>query len=100
MPDILPVLLALSPALSKTSCRQLSRIVIGVLARSGRITQPGISGWIGKGGSYRTVPRFFQIEIEWLSVQVLFLCLFVYDPKGVYLLVWDESVITKSGKAT
>ena len=100
MPDILPLLLLLSPALSKTSARQLSRIVIGVLAMSGRITQRGISRWTQEGGSYRTVHRFFQTEIDWLSVQWLFFCLFVYDPKGVYLLVGDESVITKSGKAT
>lgn len=100
MPDILPVLLMLSPVLSRTSCRQLSRIVIAVLAMSGRITQRGISRWIPKGGSYRTVHRFFQTEIDWLAVQWLFFCLFVYDPKGTYLLIGDESVITKSGKAT
>jgi len=100
MPDILPLLLLLSPALSKTSARQLSRIVLGVLAMSGRITQRGISRWTQEGGSYRTIQRFFHTEIDWLSVQWLFFCLFVYDPKGVYLLVGDESVITKSGKAT
>jgi len=100
MSDILPVLVALSPVLSKTSCRQLSGIVIAVLAMSGRITQRGISRWTQKGGSYRTVQRFFHTEIDWLAVQWLFFCLFVYDPKGIYLLIGDETVITKAGKAT
>ena len=100
MPDILPVLLALSPVLSRTTCRQLCCISLAVLAMSGRITQRGISRWTGPGGSYRTIQRFFQTEIDWLSVQWLFFCLFVYDPKGIYLLIGDESVITKAGKAT
>jgi putative transposase len=100
MPDILPLLLMLSPALSRTTCRQLSRIVVGVLAMSGRVTQRGISRWSSTGGSYRTIQRFFHTEIDWLAVQWLFFCLFVYDPKGIYLLIGDETVITKAGKAT
>ncbi len=43
MPDILPVLLMLSPIVSKTTCRQLHHIVEAMLAMTGRITQRGIS---------------------------------------------------------
>ena len=69
MPDILPILLTLSPILSKTSCHHLHRIVVAMLAMTGRITQLGISRWTQKGGSYRTVQRFFHTEIDWLAVK-------------------------------
>ena len=100
MPDILPVLLALAPVLPKTTCRQLHRIVVAMLAMTGRITQLGISRWTDKGGSYRTVQRFFHTQIDWLAVKWLFFLRFVYDPNGTYLLAGDETVVTKSGKHT
>src|ERR1051326_5224970 len=100
MPDILPVLIRLSPALPKTTCRQLGRIVVAVLAMTGRITQRGISRWTDKGGSYRSIQRFFHTKIDWLAVKWRFFECFIYDPKGVYLLAGDESVITKAGKKT
>ncbi|MCW3098273.1 MAG: transposase [Chthonomonadaceae bacterium] len=100
MPDILPLLLMLAPTLPKTSCRQLARIVVAVLAMTGRITQLGISRWTDKGGSYRTIQRFSHTPIDWLAVKWRFFEFFVYDPHGVYLLVGDETVITKDGKKT
>jgi putative transposase len=100
MPAILPILLTLSPTLPTTTARQLSRIVMAMLAMTGRITQLGISRWSEKGGSYRTVQRFFHTEIDWLAVKWHFFTLFVYDPFGIYLLGGDETVITKSGKFT
>ena len=100
MPDILPILLTLSPVLSKTTCLQLHRIVVAMLAMTGRITQLGISRWTDKGGSYRTVQRFFHTEIDWLAVKWQFFTRFVYDQNGTYLLAGDETVVTKSGKHT
>ena len=100
MPSILPALLALAPVLPKTTCRQLHRIVVAMLAMTGRITQLGISRWTETGGSYRTVQRFFHTEIDWLAVKWLFFTRFVYDPQGTYLLAGDETVVTKSGKHT
>ena len=100
MPSILPILLALTPVLPKTTCHQLHRIVVAMLAMTGRITQLGISRWTEKGGSYRTIQRFFHTEIDWLAVQWLFFTRFVYDPNGTYLLAGDETVVTKSGKHT
>src|SRR5258708_22243931 len=100
MPAILPLLLCLQPALSKTQCRQLAHIVVAVLSMTGRITQLGISRWTDKGGSCRTIQRFFHTDIDWLLVQWAFFVRFVYDPAGVYLLAGDETVISKSGKHT
>jgi putative transposase len=100
MSDILPVLLALSPALPTTTCRQLHRIVLATLAGTGRITQLGLSRWADKGGSYRTIHRFFQMAIDWSAVHWRFFQLYVYREDGVYLLAGDESPVGKSGKQT
>jgi putative transposase len=100
MPDILPLLLCLQPALSKTTCRQLARIVEAVLAMTGRVTQKGISRWTEPGGSYRTIQRFFQTPIDWLALNWGFFAAFVCDRAGVYLLVGDETVVSKAGKKT
>ena len=100
MIPILPLLLALTPDLSKTSIRQLHSIIVAMLAMTGRITQLGISRWTNEGASYRTVHRFFHTKIDWPTLQWSFFEKLCYDPKGVYLLAGDESVITKSGKCT
>jgi putative transposase len=100
MPDILPVLLKLAPALPKTACRQLHRIVLAMLAMTGRITQLGLSRWTHTGGSYRTIQRFFHTQIDWTRVQWLFFEHFLFRPDTLYLLAGDESVVSKSGKHT
>ncbi len=100
LPDILPLLLPLQPVLTKTTCRQLARIVMAVLAMTGRVTQRGISRWTEPGGSYRTIQRFFQTPIDWLAVNWCFFTHFVWDRAGVYLLVGDETVVSKAGKKT
>jgi putative transposase len=100
MPDILPILLGLSPVLPTTTCRQLHRIVLAMLAMTGRITQLGISRWTDKGGSYRTVHRFFHTPIDWSAVQWHFYLLFFYQPGAECLLLGDESPISKAGKRT
>jgi putative transposase len=100
MPDILPILLTLSPVLPKTSCRQLHRIVLAILAMTGRITQLGISRWTDSGGSYRTIQRFFHTTRDWSKIQWLFFQHFLFRSDTVYLLAGDESVVSKSGKHT
>lgn len=100
MSDILPILRTLAPVLPKTSGRQLHRIVLAILAMTGRITQLGISRWTDKGGSYRTIHRFFHTTLDWSKIQWLFFQHFLYRPDAVYLLAGDESVVSKSGKHT
>ena len=100
MPNILPILLGLSSVLPTTTCRQLHRIVLAMLSMTGRITQLGISRWTDKGGSYRTVQRFFHTPIDWLAVQWLFFQLSADCQDGVFLLAGDESPVSKSGKQT
>jgi len=78
----------------------MSRIVQAMLSMTGRVTMLGISRWTGKGGSYRTVQRFFNAVIPWPQVFRKFFEQHLYNPDGEYFLVGDESVITKSGKET
>ena len=98
--NILALLETLSPALSKTDIRRFRWVTQGMLSMTGRVTMLGISRWIGKGGSYRTVQRFFNTGIPWLNIFFLFFKQYLFDVKLEYLLDSDESVITKSGKQT
>ena len=100
MPDILPLLASLQTVLTKTQCLQLCRIVLAMLVMPGDITQLGISRWADKGGSYRTIQRFFHSEIDWLQVNWLFFCNYLSRAGDVYLLVGDETVLKKAGKQT
>ncbi len=100
MPDILPLLQCLQPVLSKTQCRQLARIVLAMLAMTGRITQRNIARWTQQGGSYRSVQRFFQTSLPWLEIKWRFFACFLYRVQDTYLLVGDETVCAKAGKKT
>jgi len=75
-------------------------IAQSMLSMTGRVTMLGISRWAGKGGSYRTVQRFFNTSIPWLKIFFLFFKQQLFNIKFEYLLAGDESVITKSGKLT
>lgn len=100
MIDILTLLQHLSPHVNMTTIRQMSRIILAMLAMTGRVTMLGISRWAGKGGSYRTVQRFFHTVIPWALLFWLFFQRHLFDPKATYFLAGDESVVTKSGKKT
>ena len=98
--NILALLQTLSPALSNTDIRRMRWIAQAMLSMTGRVTMLGISRWSGKGGSYRTIQRFFKTKIAWMDV---FLCFFkehLFNTQLEYFFIGDESVITKSGKLT
>jgi putative transposase len=100
MTDILALLQCLDPYLSATTIRQMSHIVPAMVTMTGRITMLGISRWTDKGGSYRTVQRFFHTVIPWPLVFWWFFCHHLYNPDETYILVGDECVVTKAGKKT
>jgi putative transposase len=78
----------------------MSVIIRAMLSMTGRVTMLGLSRWAGKGGSYRTVQRFFNTAIPWSEVFSKFFERHLYRAEGEYILVGDESVVTKSGKET
>lgn len=98
--NILTLIQCLQPYLSKTDLRRMSRIVLAMLSMTGRVTMLGLSRWAGKGGSYRTVQRFFNTTIPWSQIFVIFFQQHLLRPGGEYILVGDESVMTKAGKET
>jgi hypothetical protein len=83
-----------------TTIHQFSRITLGMLTMTGRVTMLGISRWTGQGASYRTVQRFFSTVIPWAALFWLFFRTQLFDPDDIYLLAGDETVVTKSGKHT
>src|SRR3954447_16722873 len=100
MLDSITLLHRLVPTLPQTTVRQLSRIVLALLAMTGRVTMRGIARWAGAGGSYRTVQRFFATALPWASLFWLFFRTHLFRRSDVYLLGGDETVVTKSGKRT
>jgi len=80
--------------------RQLSRIIVAMIAMTGRVTTLGLSRWTEKGSSYRSVQRFYYTVIPWAQVFWVFIRAHLLDHQDTYLLAGDESVVTKAGKQT
>jgi putative transposase len=100
MMNILALLQCIQPNLSKTNVRRMSRIAQAMLSMTGRVTMLGLSRWAGKGGSYRTVQRFFAEQIAWPQIFWQFFKAHLFDSGHTYILAGDECVISKSGKHT
>jgi putative transposase len=100
MTEIIATLSALSPHLNRRALNQLTIIVEAVLAMTGRVTMQGLSRWAEKGGSYRTVQRFFKEKMDWPMLRWQLVKQHSTGAKGVWLLTGDEVVVTKSGKET
>ena len=98
--DIVALCQCLQPHVTATTLRQFRRIACAMVVMTGRVTMLGLSRWAGKGGSYRTVQRFFSTVIPWATLFWVFFRQHVYRPEDVYLLVGDEVVATKAGKHT
>ena len=100
MRDILALLQNIAALLEPTTFRQMSQVLFGMLAASGRITMLGLSRWTEKGGSYRTIQRFYQSVLPWKAIQWLFFRKHFLKPKDEYIAAGDEVVVSKAGKKT
>ena len=100
MSEIVSLFTVFSPHLSAATLRHLCEIVFAVLAMTGRVTMRNISRWTSKGGSYRTIQRFYNTLIPWGTLCWMFFSRHFYDPDDVYLLAGDETVLPKIGDAT
>ncbi len=87
-------------AIDKTTKRRLALAILAMLAMAGRVTMLGISRWTEKGGSYRTIQRLFNTEIDWSKLMVTFVAIWFAEPADIFLLAGDETVVTKAGKMT
>ena len=99
MTEITTLFTCLHPLLDSTLHRQLIMISETLLAMTGRITMLGISRWAGKGGSYRTIQRFFTSTLPWDTLNWAILKTLL-PAQGVILIAGDATTVTKSGKET
>ena len=100
MNEISTILICLHPILDTNTYHQLQLISQTLLAMTGRITMLSISRWAGKGGSYRTVQRFFTKDILWDSLNWAITKLSLKKSTGAILVAGDATTVTKSGKET
>src|SRR5438552_6391946 len=100
MPDIMVLLACLSQCVEPTPLRQLGRVIEAMLSMSGRVTMRGLSRWSGKGGSYRTIHRFFNASLHWCQLNWLLIRHQVLDADDVVLMSGAHVVVTTSGKMT
>ena len=68
MPDIMVLFACLRQCVEPTLLRQLGRVIEAMLSMSGLVTMRGLCRWAGRGGSYRTIQRFFNASVTWCSL--------------------------------
>jgi len=100
MSDIVALLHCLTPHLSNTTLRQLNHIVLAVLCIPDRVTMLSIARWTERGGSYRTVQRWYHTPVDWATILWTIVQVYLLKPDGAYLLAGDEVVISKAGDKT
>ena len=100
MSEITTVLLCLQLLLSTSLFRQLTIISEALLMMQGRVTMSGISRWTRRGGSYRTIQRFFLSKINWETLHWALIKPRLTTSSGVILIADDATTVTKSGQQT
>jgi putative transposase len=100
MPAIMVLLACLSQRLDRSTIRQLRRVAEAMRSRTGRVTMRGMSRWADKGGSYRTIQRFFTTSLSWGTRPWVLIRHHLFEQEAVFLMGGDEVVVTKSGKQT
>ena len=98
--DILSLFACFETITSSTSVRQLAVIAQAMLSMTGQITMLSISRWAGKGGSYRTINRFFATTLDWSEMMVKFFQTHLFNAEDEYILAGDETIVSKSGTET
>jgi putative transposase len=100
MNDIVALLHCLTPYLSNTTLRQMKHIVFAALCIPDRVTMLSIARWTERGGSYRTVQRWYHTPLDWATILWTIVQVYLLKADGEYLLAGDEVVISKAGQMT
>jgi putative transposase len=100
MTEILALLQSIAPLFEKTTLRQMSHVIFGMLVTSGRITMLGLSRWTEKGGSYRTIQRFYHSVLPWAAIHWLLFRMKLLKSEDEHIIAGDEVVASKAGKET
>lgn len=78
----------------------MQHIVFAVLCIPDRVTMLSSARWTERGGSYRTVYRWYHTPLDWASMLWTLIQVHLLKPDGEYLLAGDEVVMSKAGKTT
>ena len=100
MPEIVALLQTIAPLVSQTTLRQLSHVIYGMLVTTRRITMLEISRWTGRGGSYRTIQRWYHSWTPWVPVLWCFFTQQLWHADHDYIAAGDEVVFGKAGHET
>ena len=95
--DILSLFAGFELLLPRVAVRQLAIIAQAILTLTGRISMLGIARWTEKGGSDRTIERFFSTVLPWHEMLAKFFETHLFNAKHEYILAGDETVVSKSG---
>jgi hypothetical protein len=100
MAEILALLQNIAPLFEKTTYRQMSQVIFGMLVVSGRITLLGLSRWTEKGGRFRTIQRFCYTVLSWPALHWMFFKESFLRSEDEYITAGDEVAVSKAGKET
>jgi putative transposase len=78
----------------------LTQVIYGMLVMTGRVTMLGLSRWTEKGGSYRSIQRFYHSIVPWTAIQWTFFVKQLWQATDEYFIAGDEVVVSKAGKKT
>ena len=98
--DIVALLTCLEPLGAAVTLRHLAQIIPALLTMTGRVTMLGLSRWTEKGGSYRTLQRFFATALPWTEMLVQFFRTHLWQREHEFLLAGDATTVTKAGAQT
>ena len=100
MPEIVALLQNIAPVVSATILKQMSQVIYGLLISNGRITMLEISRWTERGGSYRSIQRWYHSRLVWLQIMWILFTSQLWQAGHEYIAAGDEVVFGKAGKET
>lgn len=100
MPEIVALLQSIAPVVSATILQQMSQVIYGLLISQGRMTMLEISRWTERGGSYRTIQRWYHSQLLWLQIMRIWFTSQLWKAGHEYIMAGDEVVFGKAGKET
>lgn len=100
MREIVALLQNISSVVSATTLKQMSHVIYGMLVSNGRMTMLEISRWTERGGSYRTIQRWYHSRLLWLQIRWILFTSQLWKADHEYIAAGDEVVFGKAGKET
>jgi hypothetical protein len=100
MTEIVALLQSLAPVVAPTVLKQMSQVIYGLLITNGRLTMLEISRWTERGGSYRTIQRWYHSKLVWLQIMWILFTSQLWNADHQYIAAGDEVVFGKAGKET